>query len=160
VTWKIWKDWIPKNKTEPVWVLYNSAKEWFLEKSKLIAGANDWDDPVVTDHEIDTKSDALEKLARKVDATERPRAPRPVKNVTRTNRTAKNHTNVNQTVVNRTEGEPQTEVAAENDATIDRAKPASKSGSAAMEAEAPPEEATTRSSSQNAEDEWKSEASL
>jgi hypothetical protein len=109
VTWRIWKNWIPKNKTEPVWRLYNSTKEWYDEQAKLFEMAHDWDDPVVIDKEIDQKSSALERLAKRVNATEKPRpTPQPrakkAANTTHTNRTAVNITEVNQTDVNEIEG--------------------------------------------------------
>jgi molecular chaperone DnaK (HSP70) len=99
VTWRIWKTWLPENKTEQVWRLYNATKEWYEEREKLIKMARDWDEPIVTEHEIVSKSNELERLARRVNATDKPKTPRPAPNRTAANRQKTNQTNVNETTV-------------------------------------------------------------
>jgi molecular chaperone DnaK (HSP70) len=114
VTWRLWKDWIPKNKTAPVWQLYNSTREWYDEHTKLFEMAHDWDDPVVMDDEINRKSAALERLAKRVNATEKPKptvVPRLKKG---TNTTAVNKTVGNATEVNQTDGNGGNVTTAEN----------------------------------------------
>jgi molecular chaperone DnaK (HSP70) len=72
VTWPMFRKWIPEEKMEKLWTLYNSTATWYHDNAGLIKKAQVWDDPVVMDYEIDRKCTELERLYNQTNAIKKP----------------------------------------------------------------------------------------
>jgi hypothetical protein len=96
VTWPMFRKWIPEEKMEKLWTLYNSTAAWYAEKVGLIKKAEDWDDPVVMDYEIDRRCESLERLYNQASAIKKP-APPKTPRVPKANQTDANTSDVNGT---------------------------------------------------------------
>ena len=71
-TWPTYRTWLPEKKVEEVWTLYNSTLEWYNEKTKMFAEAKPYDNPVVTDSEINRRTESLKKKHREVNDLKKP----------------------------------------------------------------------------------------
>lgn len=113
-TWPTFRPWLPKDKVESLWILYNSTLQWFQEKWKLQEQASLTDNPVVMAYEIVNKQKNLEKLYNQLKnldpptPTPKPKLkksakPKPKKNLTNTD--AENITRVQTDTENKTQTE-------------------------------------------------------
>ena len=75
-TWPEFRKWLPEKKVEEVWTIYNSTLAWFNEKTKLFQEAKPYDNPVVTDLEINRRTETLKKKHREVNDLKKP-TPKP-----------------------------------------------------------------------------------
>ncbi|KAH0795268.1 dnaK protein [Histomonas meleagridis] len=74
-SWPIFRSWIPEEKMNALWELYNATKDWMDEKEGLVKQAKATDDPIVMDYEIDAKTKTLERLYNQTAAIKQPTQP-------------------------------------------------------------------------------------
>lgn len=108
-TWKAFRKWIPKEKMDALWTLYNSTEKWYKDKLRLQSQAKDFENPVVMVSEIDRRRFQLEKTYNKTAAIKEPTPTPKIKPKKQPKQIKSNTTNTNQTKTNETDhGESET----------------------------------------------------